>query len=96
MSQTKPVLADVELKKAAQGYDRNNKPAKYINLEGFFIGPTMNSTLNDMVQYLEAQLAEKDPAIRLTHQQTFWQCRRFWAGTKLDDEYRKRPTLPLA
>jgi CubicO group peptidase (beta-lactamase class C family) len=71
MSKTKPLLTAAELQQAAQGHDRNNKPVPYINLEGYFIGPSLNSTLSDMVNYLEAQLAEKDAAINLTHQRTF-------------------------
>jgi CubicO group peptidase (beta-lactamase class C family) len=80
MLQTKPILTAAELKTAAQGHDRNNKPVAYINLEGYFIGPSMNSTLSDMVSYLEAQLAEKDPAIRLTHQRTFGKPGSFGLG----------------
>ena len=71
MSQTKPVLDDVELKNGAQGYDRNDNPVAYINLKGYFIGPTMNATVRDMLLFIDAQLAGKDPAIRLTHRQTF-------------------------
>jgi D-alanyl-D-alanine-carboxypeptidase/D-alanyl-D-alanine-endopeptidase len=80
MTHTKPLLTKAELKNAAQGYGRNNKPVEYINLEGYFIGPTMNSTISDLVSYLIAELAEKDAAIRLTHQLTFGKADGFGLG----------------
>jgi CubicO group peptidase (beta-lactamase class C family) len=80
IAHTKPLLTKAELKNTVQGYDRDNKPVTFINLEGYFIGPSMNSTITDMVSYLNAQLAEKDPAIRLTHQRTFGKAAGFGLG----------------
>ncbi|WP_276089651.1 serine hydrolase domain-containing protein [Pedobacter sp. JY14-1] len=71
LSHIKPILSGAELRQSAQGYNRKGEPVNYINLSGFYIGPSMNATLIDMVKYLQAQLSEKDAAIRLTHQQTF-------------------------
>jgi CubicO group peptidase (beta-lactamase class C family) len=55
----------------AQGYDRNNKPQPYLNLVDYYNGPSMNSTIHDMLKYIKANLAERDPAIKLTHQPTW-------------------------
>ncbi|NML38167.1 beta-lactamase family protein [Chitinophaga sp. G-6-1-13] len=71
MSHTTPILTQAELSHAAQGYNRQGNQVTYINLEGYFIGPTMNATISDMVSYLQAQLAEKNKAVKLSHQITF-------------------------
>lgn len=56
----------------AQGYDQNNKSQpNYLNLVDYYNGPSMNSTINDMLKYLRANLLESDPAIKLTHQPTW-------------------------
>ncbi|WP_316828921.1 serine hydrolase [Pedobacter miscanthi] len=39
ISHAAPLLKKNELRMAAQGYDRNGMPVKYINLKGYFIGP---------------------------------------------------------
>jgi D-alanyl-D-alanine-carboxypeptidase/D-alanyl-D-alanine-endopeptidase len=80
MTHTTPLLKETELEKVAQGYDRNNKPVEYINLRGYFIGPNMNSTIADMTTYLQAQLADKDRAIQLSHRQTFGKADSFGLG----------------
>jgi CubicO group peptidase (beta-lactamase class C family) len=54
-----------------QGYDKDGQPQQYVNTKMFFGGPSMNSTINDMLGYLKANIEEKDPAIRLTHQLTW-------------------------
>ena len=71
MYNTKPFLSPGEIGNAVQGYDNNSKPQPFLNLKGFYFGPTMNSTINDMLKYIEANLSEKDQAIRLTHQLTY-------------------------
>ncbi|WP_183562304.1 serine hydrolase domain-containing protein [Mucilaginibacter sp. SP1R1] len=55
----------------AQGYDKNNQPQPYLNLVDYYNGPSMNSTISDMLKYLKANLSERDPAIKLTHQVTW-------------------------
>jgi CubicO group peptidase (beta-lactamase class C family) len=40
----------------------------------------MNSTINDMLKYIEANLSMKDKAIRLTHQLTFGMEKGFGMG----------------
>ena len=71
MYNTKTFLSPWEIGNAVQGYDNNSKPQPFLNLKGFYFGPTMNSTINDMLKYIEANLSEKDQAIRLTHQLTY-------------------------
>ncbi len=77
---TKPFLSTEEIKNAVQGYDNNSKPQQFSNLKGFYFGPTMNSTINDMVKYIQANLEEKDKAIRLTHQLTYGKENGFGLG----------------
>jgi CubicO group peptidase (beta-lactamase class C family) len=68
MYETKTSLSPAEIDRASQGYDRNNQPVPFVNLKGFLIGPTMNSTIKDMLVYIRANLAQKDPAVKLSHQ----------------------------
>ncbi|NLR63042.1 beta-lactamase family protein [Chitinophaga varians] len=71
MLHTTPLLTRTELRNTAQGYNRQGDQVAYINLKGYFIGPSMNATVSDIVSYLQAQLAEKNEAIRLSHRTTF-------------------------
>ena len=71
MYYTKPFLSTQEIKNAVQGYDNNSKAQQFLNLKGFYFGPTMNSTINDMLKYVQANLSEKDKAIKMTHQLTY-------------------------
>jgi CubicO group peptidase (beta-lactamase class C family) len=71
MYHTKTLLTDSEIKQMAQGYDNHNQPQRYINYQGFTGGPSMNSTISDMLTYIEANIIEKDKAIKLTHQLTW-------------------------
>jgi CubicO group peptidase (beta-lactamase class C family) len=80
MFDTKPFLSSEEIKNAVQGYDNNGKPQQFLNLKGFYFGPTMNSTINGMLKYIQANLSEKDKAIRLTHQLTYGDKNGFGVG----------------
>jgi CubicO group peptidase (beta-lactamase class C family) len=71
MYETKSMLTESEMKRLAQGYNDENEPQHYINYTGFTGGPSMNSTINDMLKYIEANISEKDKAIKLTHQLTW-------------------------
>jgi CubicO group peptidase (beta-lactamase class C family) len=71
MYYTKPFLSIQEIKNAVQGYDNNSKAQQFLNLKGFYLGPTMNSTINDMLKYIQANLSEEDKAIKMTHQLTY-------------------------
>lgn len=71
MQDTKTQVSASLFDRFAQGYDGNNKPQPYLNLADYYNGPSMNSTINDMLKYLKANLEEQDPAIKLTHQPTW-------------------------
>ncbi len=43
-------------------------------------GPSMNSTMNDMMTFVGENLAERDPAIRLSHQPTWHDSTGFAVG----------------
>lgn len=80
MYDTKPFLSETEIKKTIQGYNSKSEPQQFFNLKGFYFGPTMNSTINDMLKYLKANLSEKDKAIKLTHQLTYGKKDEFGLG----------------
>lgn len=80
-----------QLNRFAQGYgddgkaliwfDPNDRSQPDINTLLFWGGgPSMNSTMSDMLKYLKANLEEKDPAIRLSHQQTWSDSNGFGIG----------------
>lgn len=71
MDHTKTWLSDSEMKQLAQGYDRNNRPQRYVNYTGYTGGPSMNSTVDDMLTFLQDNMEEKDPALKLSHQITW-------------------------
>jgi CubicO group peptidase (beta-lactamase class C family) len=71
MYHTKTILSNTEIKQMAQGYNQSNQPQHYRNYTGFTGGPSMNSTINDMLKYLRANMEEKDEAIRLSHVPTY-------------------------
>lgn len=80
MHDTKPFLSTEEIKNAVQGYDNNSKPQQFLNLKGYYFGPTMNSTIKDMLTYIQANLLEKDKAIKMTHQLTYGKKDGFGVG----------------
>jgi len=52
-------------------------------------GPSMNSTMADMMRFVEENLAERDPAIRLTHQLTWGDPNGFALGLNwMSDQYK--------
>jgi CubicO group peptidase (beta-lactamase class C family) len=59
------------LGKLPQGYNAHLMPMLIINASQFITAPSINSSVNDMLKYIQANLAEKEPAIKLTHQVTF-------------------------
>ena len=79
MYDTRTVIPVSQIGRFIQGYDdKGNAITWYdlkknagadINTNLFYPGgPSMNSTMNDMMKYLQAQLTESDPAIKLSHQ----------------------------
>lgn len=57
-----------------QWYDLKNKKTNEINTNLFYPGgPSMNSTMADMLKYVIANVEETDPAIKLSHKETYQQ-----------------------
>jgi CubicO group peptidase (beta-lactamase class C family) len=82
MHDTRTRIPVKQLGRFIQGYNGDGVAVKWydlkinkdtdINTNLFYPGgPSMNSTVNDMMKYLRAQIAENDPAIKLTHQLTW-------------------------
>jgi CubicO group peptidase (beta-lactamase class C family) len=69
-----------EFNRFVQGYDAHGVPQRYVNTKMFYGGPSMNSTMNDMLQYLKVNVEENDPAIVLTHQVTWGNPKDFALG----------------
>jgi CubicO group peptidase (beta-lactamase class C family) len=93
MYDTKPFLTDTEIKNVVQGYNGNGKPQAYLNLKGYYFGPVMNSTINDMLKFIKANLSADDKAISLTHKLTYGKENGFGLslGWMMDnDEYGER------
>lgn len=70
MRDTRTALSGPDTSRVSTGYFRG-KPENFVNLRGFFVGPTVFSTTNDMLKYMEANLSERNRAIKLTHQITW-------------------------
>lgn len=75
-----PILDEKQLEQAAQGYAKDGKPQTYVDLKGYYIGPSINATMHDLLGYVKAQLEERDPAIRLSHQLTWGDPNGFAVG----------------
>jgi len=71
MTETKIELSAAEKKRLMQGYDENREPLPFTVDKGFRAAPSMISTINDMLKYIQAGVEEKDPAIKLTHKTTW-------------------------
>ncbi|PJJ61026.1 serine hydrolase domain-containing protein [Hymenobacter chitinivorans] len=68
MKDTKRVLSAPELPRFATGYDETLRAQTHANYTGYWGGATMNSTPADLLTYVRANLAEKEPAVKLAHQ----------------------------
>jgi CubicO group peptidase (beta-lactamase class C family) len=82
MYDTRTRIPAGEMKRFMQGYNDKGIAINWydpaintgpdINTTMFYAGgPSMNSTMNDMMKYVDAQVDNTDPAIQLTHQLTF-------------------------
>lgn len=71
MTETKIELSPAEKKRLLQGHDENGEPLPYVVDKGFRAAPSITSTVNDMLKYIQAGVEEKDPAIKLTHKTTW-------------------------
>jgi len=67
---TKRVLSAAEGRRYAVGYDDKGQPQHYVPYTGYWGGTTLSSTPADLLRYATANLAERHPAVRLTHQPT--------------------------
>jgi CubicO group peptidase (beta-lactamase class C family) len=59
------------LNKFPQGYNDKGQPMAIAHVQQYISSACINSTMHDMLKYIQANLTEKDPAVRLTHQVTF-------------------------
>jgi CubicO group peptidase (beta-lactamase class C family) len=67
--------------RAIQWFDASDHSQRYATTLIFNSGgPSMNSTMTDMLKFTEANLVERDPAIRLTHQLTWRDSTGFAVG----------------
>jgi CubicO group peptidase (beta-lactamase class C family) len=70
MRDTRRVLSAAEARRYAVGYDDQRQPQHYVPYTGYWGGTTLSSTPADLLRYATANLAERDPAVRLAHQPT--------------------------
>jgi hypothetical protein len=71
MYQTSSEFSAANMNKFPQGYNGHGEAMPIIALSQFITAPSVNSTVHDMLKYIQANLDEKDPAIKLTHRVTF-------------------------
>lgn len=71
MYDTKPYLKKAEIRNSVQGFNNNRTPQPFLNLTGYYFRPTMNSTINDMLKYIAANLSNAEKDLQLTHQITY-------------------------
>jgi CubicO group peptidase (beta-lactamase class C family) len=67
---TKRVLSAAEQQRYAIGYEAPQHGQAHPNYTGYWGGTTLSSTPADLLRYAQANLAERDPAVRLAHQPT--------------------------
>ena len=67
---TKRVLSAREQARSATGYDEQQRGQAHLNYTGYWGGATLTATPADLLRYAQANLAERDPAVRLAHQPT--------------------------
>jgi CubicO group peptidase (beta-lactamase class C family) len=67
--------------RAIQWFDASDHSQRFATTLIFYIGgPSMNSTMNDMMTFVGENLAEQDPAIQLSHQLTWRDSTGFAVG----------------
>lgn len=82
MYDTRTKVPVVQLDRFVQGYKDASRPVQWYDLKKYPVaevntnlfypgGPGINSTMADMLKYLVANVNEHDPAIKLSHQQTY-------------------------
>lgn len=81
MRDTKNNLSSAEAKRVVQGYnDRGEPMPHYNNPQTMTGGPGLNSTLDDMLLYVSANLVEKNKALKVTHKTTWGDPKSFAVG----------------
>ncbi len=70
MRDTKRVLSATEQRRYATGYDERQLAQVPINYTGYWGGTTLSSTPADLLRYAAANLAAREPAVRLAQQPT--------------------------
>ena len=71
MAQTRTQLTETQVREMISGHDETGKVPPLVIDKGFRAAPTMLSTPDDMLKFVKANLDEKDPVTRLSHQVTF-------------------------
>ena len=80
MPDTKRVLSTQEQQRCATGYPSARLPQAHVNYTGYWGGPGMSSTAADLVKYMRANLAAREPAVCLAHQRTWGTAPAFGLG----------------
>jgi CubicO group peptidase (beta-lactamase class C family) len=70
MKDTKFILSKNDLKRFAQGHNKQGKPTSHWDAGAFAPAGGLRSTVNDMMKYLDYNINEKTRAIQLSHQLT--------------------------
>jgi CubicO group peptidase (beta-lactamase class C family) len=82
MPDTRTKIPVAQLDRFVQGYKDASRPVKWYDLMSYPVaevntnlfypgGPSMNSTMSDMLKYLVVNVTERNPAIKLSHERTF-------------------------
>jgi CubicO group peptidase (beta-lactamase class C family) len=70
MKETKFIMARKDLKRFAQGHNKDGKPTSHWDIVSFAAAGGIRSTVSDMIKYLDNNIKENSEAIRLAHQLT--------------------------
>lgn len=71
MNDTKITIAVTDTSRFAKGYNSEGVQVPYWNLGAIPGAGGIRSTTEDMINYVKANLEEKDPALQLSHQTTY-------------------------
>lgn len=88
MQQTKLVLSATEKKKFMQGHDDKGNALPYILDKGFRAAPSLISTVSDMLKFIQANLEEKQQAMKLAHQPVFAEMGLGWMIGKTEQGWK--------
>ena len=90
---TKRVFSAAEQRRYAVGYDEQQHAQAHVDYLSYWGGTTLSSTPADLLRYAAANLAERDPAVRLAHQPTSTLPQGYAVGLawRLDTDPRGQP-----